>query len=537
MTAAPPTTAPWRIPALVALWAFALYHFSLNLVDVDLWGHVLFGQRMLLGGLERTEPFSWTAQGQPWVNHEILAEIALGWVHQVGGGPGLLLFKMLVGFATFGIALRMGACAVAAEKEHLGLAQAALFLVAALAVVEISFGFAARPQIFTAIFLAFELWLLRRIDRGAHPALAAVFPPLMALWINTHGGAMAGLAILFAAGAAMLAQSLCAKESPRAGVAVLLGAVAGTAAMLANPYGWGLVDWLVGSILWLRPEIAEWNPPGFGLADHFATLLLAVAMAWALLRTTEPRRWWEAVVLACMAAAALRSVRHAPLFAIAALALVPGHLASAFARDLLPRLGNLRELAESAGFQRALAAALLLLAPALGASAVFLRKSHPFTMEIPREMYPVAALEFVRAHGIRGNAIAFFDWGEMMIWELPDSRVSIDGRLDTAYPRPFIDAHWNFYRGAEFDRALFPAEQADYAVLPVALAGARPFFAKAPGWVLVYADEVAVVLVRDKARFPKLAELAEPVYGGAETKAGGVRFQDDPSPSVTAFPF
>jgi hypothetical protein len=531
---APPPTAPWRIPALVALWAFALYHFSQNLVDVDLWGHVLFGQRMMIGGLERTDPFSWTAKGEPWVNHEILAEIVLGRVHQAAGGTGLLLLKVAVGFATFGIALRMGAKGIAVAKER-ALAQAALLLVAALAVVEISFGFAARPQIFTAIFLVSGLWLLRRIDRGAHPALAAAFPPLMALWINTHGGAMAGLAILFAAGAGMLAQALRAKESPRAGVAVLAGAFAGGAAMLANPYGWGLVDWLVGSILWLRPEIAEWNPPGFGLAEHFATLLLAAGTAWALLRTTEPRRWWEAVVLVCLAAAALRSVRHAPLFAIAALALVPGHLAAAFARDLLPRLGRLRDVAGSAGFQRGLAAGLLVLAAALVASAAFLRKNHPLTMEIPRGMYPVAAVEFIRAHGIRGNAIAFFDWGEMMIWELPDSRVSIDGRLDTAYPRPFIDAHWNFYRGEEFDRALFPAEQADFALLPVDLGKVRPFFAGAQGWSVAYADDLAVLLVRDRARFPKLP--AAPVIAGAEAVEGSVRFPDGPSPSLTAYPF
>ena len=67
----------WFFCATVA--ALVFYNFSENTVDPDLWGHTLFGQEMIASGkLDKTEPYSWTANHGPWINHEVLAEVALG---------------------------------------------------------------------------------------------------------------------------------------------------------------------------------------------------------------------------------------------------------------------------------------------------------------------------------------------------------------------------------------------------------------------------------------------------------------------------
>ena len=137
----------------------------------------------------------------------------------------------------------------------------------ALAVVEISYGFAARPQIFTALALAAELWILRQIHRGQR-ALGAARCRRFCLWINTHGGVLAG--IDFAAcrhhrhGSARFLQPGCAgisssaHRSARAGQHYHVAGIfqrASAAALLINPYGFELVRWLVESVLWLRPQI------------------------------------------------------------------------------------------------------------------------------------------------------------------------------------------------------------------------------------------------------------------------------------------
>src|SRR5580704_12847279 len=87
----------------------AVFQFSENTTDVDLWGHVVFGHAMLkTHSIAKTDIYSWTAAGHRWINHECLAEVALGGMHALLGGKGLLLLKMAVGLLSFGIALGLG---------------------------------------------------------------------------------------------------------------------------------------------------------------------------------------------------------------------------------------------------------------------------------------------------------------------------------------------------------------------------------------------------------------------------------------------
>ena len=190
----------WFFRALVL--ALVFYNFAENTADPDLWGHTLFGQEMIASHtLPKTEPYSWTTHHGLWINHEVLAEIALGAAHRLLGGTGLWLLTVLTGFATFFIALRLGL------QNITGNSRAFAWAVGALAVVEIAFGFAARPQIFTALFLAVLFWLLRQMHNGKI-LWAMALPFLFLLWINTHGGALAGIVLLFGTAGATTLQFL-----------------------------------------------------------------------------------------------------------------------------------------------------------------------------------------------------------------------------------------------------------------------------------------------------------------------------------------
>jgi hypothetical protein len=133
-------------------------------------------------------------------------------------------------------------------------------------------------------------------------------------------------------------------------------------------------------------------------------------------------------------------------------------------------------------------------------------------MEIPRAQYPVAAIQFIRQHDLHGNLLVYFDWGEMCIWDLPDSPVSIDGRLDSVYSPAIIDAHWKFYNGQPFDTNALNLAKADFALLPSDLAGAKAL-AENDRWHAVYYDDCAVVLVKNLVQFPELTGLALPIKG------------------------
>ena len=509
------------LPIALGIWVFALafFQFSENTVDPDLWGHVVFGRHMLQSGVvEKSEIYSWTARGRPFVNHEFGADLIFGATHRLLGGPGILLLKMLVGLSTLALCLKVGGEAMAWPRR------AVAWAFGALAVVEISYGFAARPQIFTALFLVLELWLLRRIHGGSWRRALAL-PFLFLFWINTHGGALAGFGLLLlSAGATSL--ELLGKNPPDRRLAAWLwiATLGAGGALFANPWGATMLRWLVGSVLWLRPEIEEWNPTPFGW-DHAAlfALIAFTLIAWVFSR--RPKALWEAAACAAFAVLALRSVRNTPLFCIVALALAPRHLADAAGRwegFFAPWTERFRRRP----VQKLLLALLGASSLAVLFAAFTLHKEHPLTMEAPRAQYPAAAVNFMREHELRGNALVFFDWGDLTIFALPGCAPSIDGRLDACYPRPLIAAHWRLYNGEPVDEKILDLQRADFALLPSKLAGAMAL-ARTPDWRAVYFDDLAVVLVRgDVERFVRLRGMALPAQGPKEATLGRIAFPD-----------
>jgi len=486
----------WSLIAAVA--AFTFLHLSPATVDPDLWGHVLFGYRILeQGAVERADPFSWTAANQPWINHETLAEAALALAHKTAGGAGILLLKIVAGFLAMGIALALGA------EERTRAARLTTWAVGAVCAVEIGFGFAARPQIFTAVLLTALLSLLRLAlaDRVRWPWLLTL-AALFALWFNTHGGALMGLAMLAAAALVAAASRRLPPDAPTARwlpaaprpvvVGLCAATALGLAASLCTPWGVRLPVWLGRSVLWPRPEIAEWNPTPLSW-DH--AVFHFVALAWILtaLASRRLKRPWEIVMGAVLLAAAYRHVRHTPLFCLFAVATLPALLLDG-GRRILDRCPRLVAAARNPSVVSICAAALWVLAAAAVATA-FRRDLRPFTMRIPVSEYPVHAVRYIEQAGLRGNLLVYFDWGELCLWALPQCRVSLDGRLDTCYPRRVIDAHWRFYATGRAPTADLDLTQADLALLRTDLPGTAAMAAD-PAWAVVYRSPLATVLAK-----------------------------------------
>jgi hypothetical protein len=509
-----------------AVAAFAWLRFSENTADNDLWGHVLYGQRVLaLGRLEHTEVLSWTAAGQPWINHEVLAEIFLGLVHRLAGGTGLWLAMLALAAVTVAIALRAGG----GRDQRQRLAALGLF---AISVNLIALGYAVRPQLFTMLAFVTLLLLLRRFFLGQTGWGFAV-PWLFAAWTNLHGGYFAGWIIVLLAvtveGAAALRPALTRqlRFAPPAAMPWWLPpamAVTATVALALNPWGFELVRWTLQTLLLPRPQISEWQPQGLtpGAAAYFLLVTLS-ALAW--LGSRLPRRPWEAATLALLAVMAALQLRHAPLFALANLMLTPPHLRDAL-RRLAPSCAGLSALLRWRMVALGLTMALTATGAACIAASLAPPREHPFTIEVPRDTYPVAAIDFMRSRQLTGRTLTFFDWGQQVLWELPRNPVSFDGRLDTVYPTAIRDAHWRFYAGEAPGPGLNLAA-AEVALLPASSGGAA--LLQRAGWTLVYCDPLAAVLVQAPANFSALAGQTLPVQAGRDAVHGRAPFPDAPS--------
>lgn len=524
-----PTPATMRLlqfSLLAAVLSFAWLRFSDNTVDNDLWGHVLYGQRYVNQGHVRgPEPFSWTAPGFDIVNHEYLAEIVVGQVHRIAGGTGLWLYMLVMGGATVAFALWEGS-RPAPSRHWAGL------LLFGASINFIALGFAVRPQLFTTLFLVLELFLLRQLAAGRR-GWGLLLPPLLGLWINFHGGVLAGL-IVFAALAAAETCHACwprtlppsweAARPPRKNLRLSwILAIAATAALLLNPWGYRLIEWNLRATLRPRPEIHEWHALAFSAANVPYYLVAATSLlAWIFSR--RPKKLWEAATLLVLSMMGLLHQRHAPLFGLANLVLSPVHLDDA-ARRLAPYCRDLM-VYFSRPFPQTAAALGLLVAGGAALSHSFARpKEHPFTMEVERDVYPVAAIEFIQAQKLFGKTITFFDWGQQHLWELPQNPVSFDGRFDTGYPPQVIAAHWDFYRGARMSPEINWSE-AELAVLPTGGGGMKLLFRA--GWRAVYLDPLAIVLVPPTGRHAHFRAGEPPERRGEDALRGREPFPDAP---------
>lgn len=520
--ALPSSTAAWlRRAFFFTVLAFMWWRFSDNTTDNDLWGHVLYGQRMLhLQGLETTEVLSWTAANHPWINHEVLAEVAMGLVHRAGGGTGLWVMMIVFAAVTLGLAWRAGAGTDPARRV------VAIALLA-LSTNFIAIGYSVRPQLFTYLFFVLLLLMLRRLFAGRFLPWAFGPPLLLVLWANTHGGYLAGWLVVMVAmaaegaGAFVPALLRSARCEPFAGNRLALANVAlgSTLALAVNPWSWKLVLWTIETIRLPRPNIYEWQPIPFTAASSpFFFVVLLGALAWGLSR--QPRRLWEMLVWVMFAVMTLQHQRHAPLFGLASLVFLPVHV-----QDLLARLTQ-----QTAGLRAAVGRPVTAIAGALalllaGGWCLHISRNgpreYPFRMEVPRSLFPVSAIEYMQKHRLTGDTITFFDWGQQMLWELPDNRVSFDGRLDTVYSKPTMDAHWRLYAGEDPGSAL-SLDKARFALLPTNSRGVEVLYRR--GWSILYHDPIAVVLARD-ARWTPPGQK-EPVDGGRAAVTGSAPFPD-----------
>lgn len=495
-----------------------------NVADSDLWGHVLYGQEWnAQGRLPRTATHTFTAVGHPWVNHENLAEQLLA-----RGFPTLGVSGMLAAKVVLGMAMLLMMASVSRRQGARPMVTWAVLLTVAYALQGF---FPLRPQLLSFLWCSVLLWLLdrafagwrrRRTDftrrrRRSDPRpidwrpLAAA-PVLMAVWANSHGGFVFGLALLAAvlAGRAIELALRLRRAAVRAiaGLAAVLAVSA--AGTLLNPYGWGLHAWLVESLGAARPEISEWRPPSPN-NPVFAPFVVLLTLASVSLSASRRRRDPVQVVLLVLVAwQATLHLRHIALFAILCGFWLPPHTQSALRRalrQLRSTFPTSRGRRASPSVRRAtlavVAGAIALQANVLGGRLAGL--------PVHRSNWPVDALQWMADHRVRGDLLVNFNWAQYALAALgPDVRVAFDGRFRTCYPQTVIDRHFDFLLAESQPRWRDPesgpvdseravrGDRPDYVLIdrryaePVSVME-RISAESGSDWTLIYQDAIAQV--------------------------------------------
>jgi len=308
----------WRAETgiFLGIWlVLMLLGRSAMLRDPGTFWHVRVGREILDSGhVVRTDSFSFTRLGQPWVADQWLAECGMAAVHHLAGFDGLLLVTatLLAGLYTW----------VASRLLRAGFHVLPVGVVLALVLLASSHQFLARPLILTIALLGLGYSLLVDVEAGRQ-RLSRLWwlVPLTVLWANLHAGVLAGIGTL---GLVLLGWAVAwalGKDSPirhpRDLIALAALLLACGASVLVNPYGLDLPRaWartlaipLPGLIQEHRP-LDLTDPLGWTVVLLGLGYLVALAGVWP----SWPRVTWLMPLVWLVLAAG--RVRNVPLFAV-----------------------------------------------------------------------------------------------------------------------------------------------------------------------------------------------------------------------------
>jgi hypothetical protein len=500
--------------------------------SLDVGFHLSAGEWILSGhGWARTDPFTFTARDQPYVDTSWGFQVLAALAHRAAGPPGLVALQVLLVVATFAIVWRT-ARLQAVDPGVL----AFLFLLSALS-SEIRFE--VRPELVSYLLLAVLLHVLhRRACRLRAPLWA--LPALMLVWVNAHALFVLGLAALGA-----FVVGLAVRER-RLDTSLLRWSAAAAAITVVNPYG------LRGVLfpLELLSRFREGNPFAESIGEFVSPLSLLlsaqmpfypvsavhsfrVLLALALVAgaVSLARRHVHAVLLLlAFVPLAVGMIRNMPLLAIGCLPVVAHGLplASWLARRRWPPARG-EAVLQAVSVTVGLAALVLAVRARSDAHYVQTRRIDRFGWGVNEIALPVAAARHATHVGLDGPVLNHLNFGGWLGWAL-GRPVFIDGRLEV-----MGEDLYEAYREALGSEAALEACVARHGIQWIVFPhSTNPRLlgrlSRDPRWRLAHVDPVATAFVREgpdaagfvDERLPALLAPPAPVVLETLPGLGGV---------------
>jgi hypothetical protein len=504
--------------ALLAVTLLAVATIALSSLTVfDFWWYLASGQRILeTRSVPATDPFSYTAEGRPWINHMWATQVLFTLLWERWGRLALIGLKTATVVATFWVVL--GTMRARGVRPLLA---SAVTLLAAWTGAEF---WHARPQTFTYLFVAILIWLLRP-GWERRPVTLVLVPALVVPWVNLHAGFVMAFLVIGIVGLGTALPLLVDPARRRAGWRVVgltacLG-VAAAAASLLNPFGVRAILFpleVVRSVPFMTSTI-EWFPPNFHHAGfrplELTLLLLFPAFAWGRGRLSAA----DVGLVLVFANLGLTSVRHVPLFAIVAAPPLAAALGAAMAewrridwariRDAVRgRLPSLAPALTAPSMPVVAGAVLLLTAVSAHWAGIAQVPTNPLRLDLEESRYPERTMTFIMDNRLPHQLFSVYAWGGYELWRLyPQYRMFMDGRTHVYGPdvlREFLDVvnvspRWQVVLDKWQVQTILALRSSPLSETLLAQGG----------WRLVFTEREAVVFVRETdANRPLLARLA-----------------------------
>lgn len=404
------------------------------------------GRYFTMHGIPATDVFTYTAHTFPWVDHEWLADIIVACLYAIGS-----YWLVALCYA----ALWTASLAIAGRRAHW-----ALIVSAAAAMLPFA---GARTVAISVFGLALLMLLLRQREHRWR----LLIPLLLLAWANLHGSFPIGIAYL-----------LYTAWRERSHELLKLTIIAAVCTGI-TPYGVELYTEVFRTMgdTSLKSTIEEWSAFAFPLASIPYSILWMGFLVHSLKMNWRGYLRFDVLLFVL----AIGSMRMVPLFVLVSLPELRRMI-----RDVgAPLPDTARQLARRGGIL--LAAASLMLAAVNFAGGV----------QSPRSAYPWRIAAYMREHPCEGNVFNSYDVGGFLIWQVPDQKVYIDGRMPSwEYPGgKYMADYLQMYDDAQFRQTQVTQLHIDCVVDYRASTLVRSLRNEG-GWSIAVRDGIFVLLTR-----------------------------------------
>jgi hypothetical protein len=471
--------------AAAAVMTAALFALAGSMLqDSDSWWHIKVGLDLLANRTFPTvDTYSHSFAGHPWIAKEWLAQLLLALGYEAAGWNGVVLLTVApVALTVFLLSRYLGESLK--PIVAVGLTLFLAFLVSPV--------FIARPHVFTLpIIMVWTAYLFR----AARSEQAPPFPllALLCLWANLHATFTLGFVVAAFAGLELLARTGLSK--PRLLASWAAFGILCPLVSLLNPYGVKaiLATFTVAFGNEAVAQIVEWQP--FNAAEDVFQEAALLAGFFGLAVSRLRIGWTAALFVVFTLHLYLTHARFSYLFFL----LVPIVLAPDVAEQY-PVLSFRRWAAQKRDrLEQVCARQFHALSGGIAALLVFGCAAFIGAQEItPSQKTSAAdALAFARAHNLTGNVLNSYGFGGTLIFH--GIKTFIDGRTDQLFLDGFSRRD---DRMGESSGKPVLVESLDKFKIEWALLSAHdnriPFFNELGGWRRAYADEYAVIYVRNE---------------------------------------
>ncbi len=489
----------------------------------DLWWQLKSGQ-LIADSLciPRHDPFSFTAAGAVWINHEWLACLIFYQLYSVAGFTLLYAFKSIIIILSYLIVIY-----TSYRVTGKSLVPCCLAGIWMLFISGGNLYFDIRPYLFTYISLALTVSILYESYLKKKPKMLFFLVPILLIWVNSHGGyilsyilqssflisafittkfrhkgppwliffflSLTGVVLLlkmsliyilsglfFIAAGVYICMSLLKlkdeiyPEYENNFFTKAVGALGLSAAVgFLNPYGPEifLYPFTFLKDSYYKNFLIEWIPPdlmGRNL-PLFITVIVLLILSVLFYRKLKV---YDYIMISVFSYLSLTVVRHAVLFSFAMIpvsaqlikALTEYFSGSQSADDSSFQIKKKQLIIKFQQFSPCIVGVLFVLTAILSAFIFFIPGKYIIdykNLSMEKDLFPVAGVQFVSANRLKGNIFTPYEWGGYFIWKLyPDYKVFIDGRANTLYPE-------SLYRESLLTMSGYPGwEEAKQANIP-----------------------------------------------------------------------